>query len=43
MELLILTFILVGAMATVDLPSSRETGEKLVPVKIKKTRRSRLT
>lgn len=43
MELLILTFILVAAIATVDLPSSRDTGKELVPVKIKKRRRSRLT
>jgi hypothetical protein len=43
MEFLIITFILIAAMATVDLPSGGESKSELAPVKIKKSRRSRST
>ncbi len=43
MEFLVITFILIAAMATVDLPNGGESRSELAPVKVKKPRRSRST
>jgi hypothetical protein len=40
MEFLIITFVLIAAMATVDLPNGGESKSELAPVKVKKSRRS---